>query len=195
MIKTHEKIRKEYLVKRPILWGIAGGSALLAIYFGVLTFANSLDHAMQQFRDMWYWIVLLVVGFGLQISLFAYVKGIAKVKSETGIATSAVAAAGGISTTSMIACCVHHVTDFIPIVGVSAAALFFTQFQTLFIVVGVLSNLIGINIMLNIIQKHKLYDKGGVISNIMKINMRKTMYVTSIFSLIVFFIVLFNSMG
>ena len=89
----------------------------------------------------------------------------------------------------MIACCAHHLSDVLPIIGLSAAALFLDRFQTLFIVVGVLSNLIGINMMLKIIQDNKLYvKKNGFLYRILTINMRKSLHAVVAFSAIIFLI-------
>ena len=144
---------------------------------------------------MWYWVILFVAGFGIQTGLYTYIRMVFKLRKESGVAASTVAAAGGISTTSMIACCAHHVTDFLPILGVTAAMIFFNRFQNLFIITGVLSNVIGINLMLKIIQEHNLYQKGTcVFSVVMRINMKKTLYVTGIFSAITFLVILYISL-
>jgi MFS family permease len=187
-----DKLRKHVVVK-PVLWGVLAGLLLLSIYFLVLTFANSFSHAIEQFVLLWYWIILLVVGFGFQVGLYSYIRRVSKLKKVRG-ATSSVAATGGVSTGAMIACCAHHLTDILPILGLSAAAIFLAKYQTLFIIVGVLSNLIGINMMLNIIQKHnlKVSDK-GILHNVLKINMKKSLYFVFSFSILIFFIVLFNT--
>ncbi|NOY10131.1 MAG: hypothetical protein GXP33_14960 [Spirochaetes bacterium] len=196
MLKESQKEYKSlHLIGKPVLWGIIAGTLLLLVYFSVLTFANSLRHAVEQFKEMWYWVVLLVAGFGTQAGLYTYIRTVFRLRKESGIAASTVAAAGGISTTSMIACCAHHVTDFLPVLGISAAMIFFNQFQNLFIITGVLSNVIGINLMLKIIQEHNLYQKGtGVFSVIMEINMKKTLYVTGIFSVFAFLATLYISL-
>ncbi len=143
---------------------------------------------------MWYWILILVAGFGIQAGLYAYIRIILKTRKESGAATTSVAAAGGISTTSMVACCAHHVTDVLPILGLSAAIVFLNQFQMLFIVVGVLSNLIGITLMLRIIQKHSLYQQDQkILSLLMKLNMNKYFYAVSVFSALTFLATLFES--
>jgi len=149
-----------HLIKKPALWGMAAGLALLTVYFLIVSIAESFSHSIEQFRELWYWISLLVAGFGIQAGLYTYIRGVMKLRKETGIATSSMAAAGGISTTSMVACCAHHVTDVLPILGISAAVVFLNQFQNLFLTVGVLSNLIGISLMLKIIQKHTWNMKG-----------------------------------
>lgn len=179
---------------KSIRWGFIGGLSLLLVYFLVLSIANSFEHAIEQFIEMWYWISLLVIGFGIQIGLYSLIRNSLKQKKLTG-ATAEVATAGGISTGAMIACCAHHLTDVLPIIGLSAAALFLNQFQTLFIVIGVLSNLIGINMMLKIIQENKLHIKeNGILSKILKVNMKKSLYGVIIFSAIMFLIALLNSL-
>jgi hypothetical protein len=174
------------------MWGIIAGTTLLSIYFLILTVANSFTHAVEQFKLMWYWITLLVVGFGIQAGLYTYIRGVLKLRKQSGVATSTVAAAGGISTTSMVACCAHHVTDVLPILGASAAVLFLSQFQNIFMMIGVLSNVIGINLMLKIIQKNELYEKNGsILPALMKLDMKKTLYFVSSFSVVTFLITLY----
>lgn len=174
---TAENYRRYPLIKKPVLYGFIAGTALLSIYFLILTVANSFSHAIGQFKNMWYWITLLVLGFGIQVGLFIYMRAAIRLKKDSSVATSTVAAAGGISTTSMVACRAHHVTDVLPILGVSAAAVFLNHYQDVFIIVGVLSNLIGITVMLRIIQKHELYKTDQkILAFFMKLNMHRSLY-------------------
>lgn len=167
---------KNHLVLRPILFGILGGILLLGFYFGIVSWVANFYHAVDELFTLWYWIFPLVVGFGIQVGLFSYVRGYAKVASAS--AKSSIAASGGLSTLSMAACCAHHVTDFLPLLGLSAAALFLTQYQTVFLTLGVVSNLIGINVMLRIIQKHGFYwESDSWLNKIMVFNLKRTLYV------------------
>jgi len=152
----------------PLHWGIAGSVLLLILYFGILTLANSFTHAVDQFGLMWYWILLLSAGFGLQLGLYRYIR-IGLHQKMNGARTE-IAATGGVSTGSMIACCAHHVADVLPILGLGAAAMFLTQYQTPFILLGVFSNLVGITIMLNLIQKHNLAGDNPLLQQIMSVN-------------------------
>jgi len=154
--------------RKPVVAGIIGGLALLVIYFGIVSFANSFDHALTVFGNLWYWIALLTIGFGFQVGLYVYVRQ--TIKNGTKGATAEVATAGGISTGSMIACCAHHVTDLLPILGLGAAAMFLTQFQTSFILLGVFSNLVGITMMLHIIGKHNLAGASPLLQKLTRIN-------------------------
>lgn len=186
--------RENYSARKPLFWGLAAGVALLSVYFLILTIANSFRHSLEQLQGIWYWIMLLVLGFGTQVGLYVYMREAIRLRKNSGAATSAVAAAGGISTTSMIACCAHHVTDVVPVLGASAAAVFLTQYQNIFIILGVLSNLIGITVMLNIIQKNDLYHEGnGLLSSLMRIDMQKSLYVVGSFSLIAFLLTIYIS--
>jgi hypothetical protein len=192
---TAEEYNKQILLKKPVFYSLIAGTALLSIYFLILTIANSFTHAIEQFQEIWYWILLLVAGFGVQIGLFTYMRAVIRLKKDAGVATSTVTAAGGISTTSMVACCAHHVTDVIPILGVSAAAVFLNQYQDVFIIVGVLSNLIGITVMLRIIQKHDLYKADQkILAFFMKLNMNRSLYLVSIVSAFTFMLAIYNSL-
>lgn len=168
---------------KPIIIGAIGTAGLLIIYFGILTWANSLSHALEQFSQMWYWISILVVGFGIQLGLYSYIRFNIR-KKVTG-ATAEVAAAGGISTGSMIACCAHHITDVLPIIGLSAAAVFLVKYQFPFILLGIFSNLVGITMMLNVIQKHELYQKEKIFKTMFNYNMKILRNITVVLSIMI----------
>ncbi|UCD35460.1 MAG: hypothetical protein JSU90_01110 [Nitrospiraceae bacterium] len=117
-----------------------------------------------------------------------------KIKKEAGIAGPAVATAGGISTTSMVACCAHHLTDVLPLVGASAAAVFLSQYQSVFLTAGVLSNLVGITLMLKIIQKQGLYrQKQTILSALMRLNMTRSFYAVCALSIVTLLVTLYQS--
>lgn len=182
------------LMKKPVLWATIAGLSLLSVYFLILTLANSFSHSIDQLKEMWQWITALVLGFSIQAGLFAYIKNVMKLRKNSGAATSSMAAAGGISSTSMVACCAHHVTDILPILGASAAVVFLGQFRDLFLTVGVLSNLIGISLMLKIIQKHGLYEnRQRVFSTLMKLDMDMSFYFVCVLSSVVFLAALYIS--
>lgn len=158
--------------KKPVLMGFVGSLVLLALYFGIITAASSFEHGLEQLRELWYWMTLLVAGFGVQVGFYAYIRAQLKAR-RTPRATASVATTGGVSTTSMIACCAHHLVDVLPILGLSAAALFLAKYQLLFLVAGVLSNLIGITLMLGILQTHRLFDpERGILRKALRYNMK-----------------------
>ncbi len=155
---------------KPIIWGSAGAVGLFGLYFGILTLANSFSHAVEQFGQMWYWVILLAAGFGLQLGLYIHIRQ--RLRQKMKGATAEVATAGGISTGSMIACCAHHVTDVLPLLGLTAAAMFLVNYQVPFILLGIFSNLVGITIMLTLLQKHNLWGDSSILQSLARLNMK-----------------------
>jgi hypothetical protein len=144
-------------------------------YFAILTAANSLGHAVDQFILMWPWFSALVVGFGVQTGLYTYIRRVQKIRHLSSVTSKkGITATGGISTTAMAACCIHHLSDVLPIIGLTGAALFFSDYQKIFLLMGVLSNIVGITLMLHMIQKHGLVEKDHFLSKwIFHWNMRR----------------------
>ena len=168
-------------MKKPIIYGIISGIILLAVYFAILSLANSVDHAISQFFSMWYFILALAIGFGIQVSLFTYVRSY-----KNALAATSVSVSGGVSTTSMAACCAHHISDILPIIGFSAAAIFLVKYQLTLILIGLFSNLIGINFMLHTMKKHNLFDNNHkLFSKIMKQDLKFILKLNIILSFII----------
>jgi hypothetical protein len=44
----------------------------------------------------------------------------------------------------MLACCAHHLSDVLPIIGVSGAAVFLNQYKTPLLALGVAMNVLGV---------------------------------------------------
>lgn len=140
---------------RATTWGVVGGALLLAVYFGILTAANSTEHAMDELVRLWYWMLPLVLGFSAQIGLFAYAR--AATREDQGVHSRGVVASGSTSTLSMMACCAHHLTDVMPVVGLAGAATVLAAYQGLFLLLGVLSNLVGLVYVLGLLRRHGLF--------------------------------------
>ncbi|MFA4820025.1 MAG: hypothetical protein WC613_03660 [Candidatus Aenigmatarchaeota archaeon] len=151
-----------------IIHGIIASLALSSIYFAIVSIAQGFPHALEEFASIWYLMVPLIAGFGAQVGLFSYTHHSLKSLSSKGVAAS-----GGVSTVSMIACCAHHITDILPLIGFTAFALFLTQYQNFFVILGILSNLIGIFFILGIIQSNRLYRKKSFFSGLFAYNMKK----------------------
>ncbi len=144
-------------MRRHILIGVGAAALLLFVYIGIITLAEGIEHALDQTATLWYWVVALAGGFGIQAGLFSFIRqGLRERKAS---ATASVATSGGVSAGSMVACCAHHLTDVLPLLGMAGLAAFLANYQVLFIIIGVLSNIIGITIMLETIQRHGLSQK------------------------------------
>ncbi|HEC61490.1 MAG TPA: hypothetical protein ENI27_04480 [bacterium] len=168
---------------KSIAIGVLGAAGILGLYLLVLTLVGSFSHALAQLLEMWYWLALLVIGFGVQLGLYSFVRMSFRRKSRGS--TAEVAASGGISTGAMIACCAHHLVDVLPLIGLSAAALFLARYQLPFILLGIFSNLVGIVMMLVILQKHGVRPDRGVLKRLLALNLGKIRTVSMILAVTV----------
>ncbi len=146
-------------MKRHILVGAGAAALLIIVYLGIITLAEGLTHALGQTAELWYWVLALAIGFGVQAGLFSFIRQ--GIRERRAAATGSVAASGSVSAGSMAACCAHHLSDVLPLLGLSGVAIFLVRYQLFFIIVGVLSNIVGITIMLETIQRHGLSDRLG----------------------------------
>lgn len=136
---------------KPIIVGLAGMVLMLAIYWGILFIATQdVMHPFSQLSQYKYWMIPLIFGFGLQMGLFWYIRS-----GSHLVGTSTVATGASTSTVAMVACCAHHLADFLPILGLSGAAIFLTEYQEYFFLLGIMSNLLGIAMMFYIIKTKK----------------------------------------
>ena len=62
---------------------------------------------------------------------------------------------GGVSATAMVACCAHHVTDVLPLVGLTAAATFLAEYRLAFMAIGLGTTILGIVFMLGILYRER----------------------------------------
>jgi hypothetical protein len=138
-------------MKKHILIGTLAAISLLLLYATVLVLLQGTEHLLEQTTRLWYWLLVLDVGFGIQIGLFSFLRqGLKKRQTRT---TAGVATSGGISAGAMVACCAHHLTEVLPLIGASGLTAFLTNYQVFFMIVGILSNIIGITIMMDTIQR------------------------------------------
>jgi hypothetical protein len=59
-----------------------------------------------------------------------------------------VAASTGTSRAATLACCAHHLTDILPVLGLSGAAVFLNLYKRPLLWLGIAMNLVGIGRML-----------------------------------------------
>ena len=135
----------------PVIAGLLGSLFLTAVYLGIVSLAESPEHALDLFWQDRLFVVPILLGFGVQAGLFARLKLGPAI--HTAAAGASTAAGGGMSTAAMVACCLHHATDVLPVLGLSAAAAFLAEWKTAFLVVGLLTNLGGIAVMLRQLRR------------------------------------------
>ena len=154
------------------LAGILGSLSISGLFFITMFVFASVNDALNLLWSLKLWIVPLIFGFGLQVVLFAYMKSVLKFQKAALSVKASVTASGGVSAVSMAACCVHHFTDILPFLGVTALATFFTEYQIFFLAVGISSNIMGIFFMLKNIIGHGLYLEDGFISKLKSLNIK-----------------------
>jgi hypothetical protein len=146
----------------PLLAGLACSILLAGLYFGLVSIAESPQHALEFFwQDRWITIPI-ILGFGVQTALYTILKMRTFLPAthsghehHQAVSGASMGAGGATSTLAMAACCAHHVTDVLPILGLTAAATFLAQYRTAFMLLGLGSTLFGILYMLRVLIKER----------------------------------------
>lgn len=134
----------------PLSTGFLSAVLLTSLYFGIVSLAEAPQHALDLFWEDRAFVIPIILGFGTQVGLYTFLRrGLYLPRS----APATTAAGGGVSTVAMVACCAHHVADILPFVGLTAAATFLANWKIPFMVVGLMTNFVGILIMLREIRK------------------------------------------
>lgn len=137
------------MIFKSILKGLIGIFALLAVYFGFLSILSGWDYTKSQFGNFWYYILPLSLGFGIQITLYSYLKS--KIKEKT--TGKVLAVSGTVSTAAMISCCAHYLVNILPFIAAAGVVSFIANYQIQFFWVGIFFNLAGIIFIINKIRK------------------------------------------
>ncbi len=137
---------------RPLAAGAVAVLGLLVFYLGIITLAQGWAHASAQLVDDRTFIAAIVVGFGTQVGLYTYLRGL-----HARTAVGGVAASTRTSAAAMLACCAHHLADVLPIVGVAGAAVFLNTYKTLLLWLSIAMNLAVVAYLLwKIQQQHQM---------------------------------------
>lgn len=136
-----------------VLAGAAAAVVLVSLYAGLLGFLGGADHLAQQAAQDWPWLIVLIGGFGAQVTLVAELRHRQRLSAQAG---GAAGASAGTSLVAMAACCAHHVADLLPLVGATGLAVFLTSYRTPLLVVGVVSTALGISLSLRRLNQHSL---------------------------------------
>lgn len=140
----------------PLGAGVAGAGFLAVIYLGIVSLAESPQHAFDLFWQDRLIVIPIILGFGIQMGLYVILKKrLFAPVAYTGPSGALTGASGATSTLAMVACCAHHVTDVLPILGLTAATTFLAQYRLTFMVVGLSMTLFGIGLMLFILVRER----------------------------------------
>ncbi len=156
--KLLNRVRREarwYRYRLPVLMGTVSTVALFALYLTIVTIAQDWQHAIELFgQDAWL-VIPIMIGFGVQVGLYTYLRGVLRRGSRSS--KMMMGAGGGTSTAAMVACCAHHVADVLPLLGLSAAASFLAAYKIPFMLIGLAMNVTGIVVIVRTIRKEHRY--------------------------------------
>lgn len=152
-MKTESKIsvRRFWI---PIVAFFVGSALIAALYFGILTWAQGLNSALEIFLSNRWYVIPIWISFGLQAGLYSILRFRLFAPALSTARTGAIMGmSGGTSVTAIVACCLHHITEVLPVLGLSAAATFLTRYQRPFMLLGLGMNLAGILVMLVVLSR------------------------------------------
>ena len=147
----------------PVSAGLLGMAALMAVYLGIVSLAESPARAVELFWEDKLLVIPIMLGFGTQLGLYTLLKKGLYLPLAGAAGGKTTAASGGISTMAMVACCAHRVADVLPLVGLTAAAALLANWKVPFLIVGLISNLLGIAVMLRVIYQARQRALQGVL--------------------------------
>ena len=140
-------MRKEK--KKAFFWGFIAIMSMSGFYFLTMRLSMPLAELWWNFQSSWYLITALILGFGLQIGLWSYLRNYPS-QHLSGIIPGA---SGAMSNTAMLVCCSHHLFDALPFLGLAGSVLFLAQYQKFFLLLGLTINIFSIAYMLYLLNK------------------------------------------
>lgn len=149
--RTETTVRR-YLI--PIVAFVLGVGLIAGAYFGIFTWLQGWDYARGQFLSNTAYVLPIWLAFGAQAAVYSILRfRLFLPTSSTGHGGAFLGTSGGTSITTMVACCLHHVVDVLPILGISAAATFLIRYQRTLMRVSLSINLVGIVVMLVVLYR------------------------------------------
>lgn len=138
-------------------------TVITSAYYGLLVvLMGGIRMANAQLSLYGPWMVVLLIGFSLQLTLFFYQRRYSRyLHTACTSGKGQMAASSGTTGVAMLACCAHHLAEILPFIGIGAAGAILGRYQFQFIELGIASNLIGILFLLSAIQKHRLFLSGA----------------------------------
>jgi hypothetical protein len=127
--------------RRSFRAGVLAAAGLGAFYAGVIAWASGVSHLADQAGADWPYLAAIVAGFAVQVALLVELR---HRRQARAVDQAAAGAGAGASAVGMVACCAHHLADLAPVVGVSAAAAFLTDWRIEFMLAGIAVNALGV---------------------------------------------------
>lgn len=143
------------LFKNPYVFGASIGILVILFNISVASIAEgSIEKGYQVFLTNGIFVYLIPIAVGIQMGLFRYHRNITT--GKTGGSEKMGMAGSATSSLTMVACCLHHVSDLLPAVGfILATSSFLIQYKDAIITIGLLANMIGSAYIARAILKDK----------------------------------------
>ena len=145
-------------ILRSVFIGLGSSTGLLLSYFLLVGLLQSWLHAVQLLKDDYLFVGAISGGFGIQLGLYSYIRSVKKMLPSGKLSVLATSGTGT-SSISMLACCLHHLGDIAPLIGLSGATLFFQEYRVPIMSFGIGVNFVTIFLMLRLIEKNRLWPR------------------------------------
>ena len=142
----------------PLLAATAAAASLVGLYVGLVTWAQGPGHARGLLWDDRYFVAAIASGFGAQVGLYVYLRRLLSLRAR-GSAAAGTVAGTGTSTAAMLACCAHHVTEALPVLGLSGVAIFLGDYRVPLMLAGISVNGAGVLFMLRLVYLERRQPK------------------------------------
>jgi hypothetical protein len=132
------------LLKNPFIFGAIIGISVILLNISIASLAEgSFGKGYQVFLTNGIFVYLIPLAVGIQMGLFRYHRNMTAEKKLFG--SEKIGITGSVtSSLTMLACCLHHVSDLLPAVGfILATSSFFIQYKDTIIIIGLLANVAG----------------------------------------------------
>lgn len=130
-------------LKNPLVFGASIGILVILFNISVASLAEgSIEKGYQVFLTNGIFVYLIPLAVGIQMGLFRYHRNITT--GNIGGSEKMGMAGSATSSLTMVACCLHHVSDLLPAVGfILAASSFLIRYKDAIITIGLLANMAG----------------------------------------------------
>lgn len=142
-------------LKNPFVFGASIGILVILFNISVASLAEgSIENGYDVYLSNGIFVYLIPLAVGIQMGLFRYHRNLTTGNiagtEKMGMAGSAT------SSLTMVACCLHHVSDLLPTVGfILAASSFLIRYKDTIIIIGLMANVIGSAYIARAILKDK----------------------------------------
>ncbi len=151
------------LLKNPFIFGAAIGILVVIFNISIASLAEgSLKSGYSAFLSNGIFVYLIPLAVGVQMGLFRHHRNMTAEKKLCG--SEKVGITGSVtSSLTMLACCLHHVSDLLPTVGfILATSSFLIQYRDTIIIIGLLANVAGSAYIARAILKDRaVLDRAG----------------------------------